>query len=1175
MTKKTTYKGTVTIVLTILFSILSVVAGDKKSKPSILFCSGGIDRSPFLHLTYLQELHKKGFEVDYIESYKQLQNLTPERLSQYNVIVINTTKKSPFRGIDESLDQNFVPMIIDFVKKGGGMLIMAQHPNHIDDSLFEAFGIKIGAGTIKENNPEKIGKLSNYPIKLPLFYTSNIAESPVSKGVNGIWYPAHGRHDCGMTYPLVLDSNWQDVVSTSTSSEAVPMKRDKSSSKIINEISEPIKSPTIFAIRKFGKGRIAIAAMYPQFSIGAGTGFTFNREVLSKGVKGKPSNFENLLDNTYRWLAQTSLKNKAVGGYKTREEVLVSSNKRFQALEKFKKNHTLKKNQYSKNYTPKTFKGIIGAHSSLSDGKGTVSEYAEAAKQAGIDFVVFCESFTNMNEKKYRQLHEECKKYSDKDVAMIPGFSIKNNIGNHTFFIHDGTNWPNGKSKWPDQSFLTGEKKNILELQTTDKNGKFTGYDNKNAFNYFLKHPKGNNSVGYFNWADSGKGMRIPHLRLYSLAAIRYHKNGKLIEDLTDEYLVTIQSTKPPFPISYNEVYSPDELLKEVKSGNALTYVNAGNIAGISTALSWARGSTAYLSDGPVIYWHPCRHGPMTFGAEEFSVRNALLPLGFGASSIAGLKSITIYNGTDLFRHFKLNGEKEFRETLFINAMVAKNLVMIVEDINGKKAISGHRYFKKFDERMVSYCGDHVNSGYMRSFHGPGGLPVCPSPILPVKETGFTWDGGGGFSGTNPLVFFSSSRPVLYTDLGNESGARFNQIPIMETTDEGLVATASNQDELFSEKLVRVTNPWHTFGPTGGPSQLMEYTQRFKEYFPPVTQVENPAWMGVRIGNRPCIFREEFTFKKDFTITQLRLLTEGAGKPEFEYWVVIGRKPDRIEKTIKAGDLKKAEISRLDHGDWFGVFSPDMANSHLFVINRTPITLMVSNKNKHGWLKIMADFGWPAKIREKQVKKGDKYNFELFSLNSSLDVASKTAEDLQKLRSYLHQPENLKLLRGTRTDTAGVVEFKPDNNAIELSLPKPKENLHMTLPIKITGLNRNWTAGLFQKQGYVLGNYGTGENRYRGLGLDLDGSAHFPLYPDLAENTHVLAGHPVAADENGSALKINVVPLSEKPFKWHIDVNNPTDKTITTKLSNAMDLPNLNLPKTKLTIKPGEYKVLN
>ena len=48
----------------------------------------------------------------------------------------------------------------------------------------------------------------------------------------------------------------------------------------------------------------------------------------------------------------------------------------------------------------------------------------------------------------------------------------------------------------------------------------------------------------------------------------------------------------------------------------------------------------------------------------------------------------------------------------------------------------------------------------------------------------------------------------------------------------------------------------------------------------------------------------------------------------------------------------------------------------------------------------------------------------------------------------------------------------------------------------------------------------------------------------------------------------------DNPWQWHISVNNPTDRKITTTLHKTMDLPGLNFPDKTIILNPGEYRVL-
>jgi hypothetical protein len=201
--------------------------------------------------------------------------------------------------------------------------------------------------------------------------------------------------------------------------------------------------------------------------------------------------------------------------------------------------------------------------------------------------------------------------------------------------------------------------------------------------------------------------------------------------------------------------------------------------------------------------------------------------------------------------------------------------------------------------------------------------------------------------------------------------------------------------------------------------------------------------------------------------------------------------------------------------------------------------------------------------------------FELSAIGIPLNVEVKTQAELLRYVEYLRQPTALQVLRGRRVESPGLLELQPDEQFVaELAIPRPATQLSLTVPCRITGLNPRWSAGLLQKQGYVKGDYGNGENRYRALGLDLEGNAYVPLYVELAERTHMVAGHPVIAGAEGADLFIQVTKVGHDPDRWHVSVNNPTDRVITTTLRAAMPLTGLDLPVQPLTLQPGEYRVV-
>jgi len=554
------------LTIAVAFSVATANAADRN--PSILFCSPQGLAWGWIDLNYLKELHAKGFEVDYTNS---LAEVTWERIKNYNVVVL----------FEQPPGAQFLSDIEQFVTTGGGVFLFPTEANIKKQVLYDLtqkWGAKLPVEIIEEEDRENIALLSQASYAVPLAYTDNIPESPVSEGVKGVWYPISRAYNAQHTGPLFLDEAWIVVARTSRTSHTVPLDLKKSADPdLLDPFVRPEgeRSPPFFAIREYGKGRIALLNQWRQYSIGSGTRFIFNYEVLSKGLKGRPSDFGRLLENTYRWLAEPSLASGAVGGYETGADTLIPPNQREEARKDFEYTFWFWEYEIAQWHRPPKyaplFKGLIGAKTKYSSGTGSVQEYKEAALRAGLDFVVFLEDFESFSKDRLAALIAECQQLSDDRVRLLPGYRIHNNIGDTMFIFGVAPEYP------PDYC-LTGSDKTIFNLQPQDESGNYTGY-NGPSFNWMLSHANSQSQLGYYNFSATPKGQRLLDLRCYSMAGIKFYHRGKLIEDVTPEYLTTAQGTLAPSPVSINEVYSPAELEAEVKKNNCLTYAQARNLS--------------------------------------------------------------------------------------------------------------------------------------------------------------------------------------------------------------------------------------------------------------------------------------------------------------------------------------------------------------------------------------------------------------------------------------------------------------------------------------------------------------------------------------------------------------------------------------------------------------------
>jgi hypothetical protein len=1161
------------LAILLLFAATTLHAAE--NKPSILFCSPQGVGFGWVHLQYLQELRAHGFEVDYTESPS---DVTWDRIKRYNTILLYMMPEGYDFGLGmyarpSSPDKitNFVALIERYLEAGGGVFLMPREHNVKKQSLADLtgrWGVRLPVETITESDPAKVGNLTQASHDVPLAFTDQVLDSPVSAGVKRIWYPINPAYNGAQGGPIEVDGNWQVVVKASATAVTKPVDLSKTGhARIENPFQRAggVKEPALFAIRQYKAGRIAIVNQWPQFSVGSGTQFIFNREVLSKGLKGKPSDFGKLLENTYRWLAEPSLAGKGVGGYVTKEETLVAPNRREAARKQFEFTFRYREEDVMQWRSPPRFalpyRGLIGAKTTYSSGKGAVKEYAAAAKKAGLQFVVFLDDFDKLTPETFAKLKADCRQYSDDQLLLVPGFTIQANTGDHMFFYS-----PDGP--WPPENVLTGPGKKLYALQPQDKDGKFTGYLG-DSFNWMFEYHGDKGNIGYYHFTSRPSNMRISDLRLYGAAAIRYYKEGKLVEDMTDDYLTCAQATIPPAPVVFNEVRSPAELAREVERGHALTYVQARTIPTIfKDGLWWPHQYVSYntfASDGPIIHEWPATVRVITLGAEEFVTIPAIMPSRITVSAERGLKEIAIYDGRELFRRFLPGGAKEFHTTLVLNATVQRNLVLIATDMKGRKAVSFARRSWKDGARAPVSCSDRVNDcGGMLLAHGPMATLTHFCPVLPDDVAGYTWDGGP--PANIPFVLMQENRPILDTDKGQETGRRFNQTPLLEFSDEGALAVASEQNRLFSDELLNVVNPWHTFGPLAGPTKLFDFINRYREWVNPTVGLPETGWAGpgVRAGMNAGLYRCEIRFKDDFTIQQLDLLVNNQAPKVQPAYFAYGHPVAQVEKVIDITAPGATATIKLQPGDWFAYFSPRIAGSHIFIVREQPLVMLL-----HG-----GHFLLRADIEKKAVKKGRTFTYELFSLGAPVDVNIRKIEDVQRRLTYLNQPEGWELLRGNRQPSLGPLELVPGDGAVEFRVPKPKEPTDLTLPVRVTNLKRRWTVGLWQKRGYVKGDYGTGDDRYRELGVDAYNNAYVPVYVDKADVTHMVAGHPLVADENGKELFIQVTHVYESPHQWHVAVNNPTDRKVTTTLRKAIDLPGFLFTEQTITLEAGEYRVL-
>lgn len=1109
----------------------------------------------WVDLRYLEELHAAGFEVDYTDRHA---DFTWERVSRYDVLVIYTVPLERGSYYDNSPDappyrDEFIAIVERFLASGGGVLLLARSLNG-DESflpLLRGWGARIPHELIVETNPENVAPTPRMRGTEKLWFTDHVSTSPVSAGVRQVWLPLTEHYSAAETMPIEVDPSWQVVLSGSSSSRTEPIDRGRTSMLPPPERrvrKGGVREPPLFAIREYRGGRIAFGAIWPQYSIGQGTEWLYERRVLSAGIGGRPSDFGRLLLNTLSWLAEPGLASAAVGGFVTDPARLVPPNERAGVRERFVRESRRPADPAralaAARESGPILRGLIGAQSELGSGHGSIADYARVARETGLHFVVFLEDYSSLDERRFQQLRAECAEHSGSDLRLWPGYRIETNAGSRMFVYGDGVTLP------PPALVGGGE----LNQQSREPKAGSPFID---WLSYRLE-ATGQVNIGYYGFADRPRAPAPEDLRFYSALALRLYEEGAKVEDNLDAYLRTAAGTIPPTPVALHLLSSPAALEQAAQRSVGLTYVQTAGVTQLWEELGYAHQYAApsvFVSDGPTFHGWPRVVQYYTFAAESYVTEAAYMPLPIVVRSAAGLREIRLYDGDRLFRRFLPHGARSFEVLLELTASVAKTLVMVASDVSGKTAVSNAWRAWKGGDMAPLFCGDRVNhcDEVPLMAKGPGIIQVSRTPAI---VAGHTWDGGP--RGERPVLqLVDAQRPALTSDRGAEGERGWNNRAVLELADEGAVRVRYALDTLYDERIPAV-NPWSTFGPLGGPSRLMRSEIAFTGFNRPTLGPHPDMWPGLarRGGASVSLFENQITFLAELRVDSLRLFGKPFGGP-FPVYLMHGRGDEVLEQLEFKAGKRRPEGLRLSSGEWIGVWGP--AASNLSVLWNRGEDLALAFLGRSEELAIQFSGG----AAGKQARAGDRLRYEVLTIVDPLDGPPAGAQRVLEIVRYLR-----------RHGSAGLVELTAKGGAVALEVPRPPTLVRVPLPVRVSGLNPRWSAGVALDLGYVLGNYGEGRNRYREAGVDSEGRAWVTLFPDLAQETRVRIGHPVISDV--AQLFIQVTRRDDRglPSSWHVSVQNPGDDDVRATFSLALELPGLTVPHDAVTVPAGGYVVL-
>jgi len=482
--------------------------------------------------------------------------------------------------------------------------------------------------------------------------------------------------------------------------------------------------PIIAASGQIGQGRVVVLTLSPLYLLtnayqdpgvtnsGEFTTGPIDGIVMEKGDGKTASQGRELVSNSLRWLAAPSL---ARGDNRYTPESFAKLPVPSRAAE------PAWMQNWSSSNGSKFYKVLIGGRSSYSDGKGSIADFATAAKAAGYSILVMTETFEKFNPARWGQFYRDCVTASTPELIVIPGLEVPDGIGNRFLLF--------GQPSFPPDFMLTEDKKALKQVQ----------------FLMLGMRP----SMSAIARPSTTPGDHHLH-KFYAGYVVYTYKGGALVDEGYLGYKWAGEGWSDPLPLVVHETYAPDEVAKEAATGHQL-FVPADT----------AENAAWYLRQGEAHYWqNPPRFlvtaGPMIteLSAGHITVEDDL-----------PITEVRLLTDGNLLRRWKPNATKFSAELSFPKGSLSVGLITIT-DQKGRTAITppltggtGYGYNKRCSDRQnffgvpIHYPGTILNGGFDIWLPAEG-----------TREGKGLWpDSGGPRRGENmaPLLEFPYVSPAV------------------------------------------------------------------------------------------------------------------------------------------------------------------------------------------------------------------------------------------------------------------------------------------------------------------------------------------------------------------------------------------------------------------------------
>ncbi|MHB9134044.1 MAG: hypothetical protein ACYDBB_23490 [Armatimonadota bacterium] len=1089
----------------------------------------------------------------------------PERLATglYNVLLLGryyTIRKT--KQEEEAVVQAVIAAVQTFLEAGGGVFFTLPGGGVLAfDDLIGPYGAQILNLAIDQ--PEDSIIEGNNEYRIQYAYTT-VVEAPFNEGLDGIWYPAM-MGSCMATRPVhtSADDGWQSVFCGSLTSRTDSKHVGTGNSVLLPDESLPHYDAAvpIMAVRPVGKGRLAVCGIPSGYYIDSPHSYPQAKQFISEGFNGKPSGLLQFLINTMRWLADPSLQSGALGGGVSGEHVLEPNVPRYPDDPP-----VIWANREFPPDDPRPLRGLIGARTAYSIGSGTVAEYVEKAKAAGLDFIVFLEDFKALTPEKLQALKADCEALTTEDFFAVPGFTMEDAANSHFFQYGYQLNWPHAELLSPDGKVLTNAGTDANARNSTFEAPHFTL-----VFDVFKIHCR----RGRYLHDQCGAQFE-DHRTFDSISLVTWH-DGKVLEDVRDRYRLLEDKAFKLNPTVLTFMDAPADVERALASGwrNAIIEPYATMPDKIIRKYmapelewwgmideeyantrrfrfdNWQYGSPfQYITSGPQVRawtasvssrdpeWRaPDNEIPAT--ADWFRVDVTGFRLRIKVTSEVGLDEVLLYDGQRVIRRWQCNGADVFEQELDLMHHQQMHLGLEARDVNGGTAVCLDYMTLRLDW-CEFYCADRNNPLVIGFEKDEKGSAYGWSGTIYLTYNNFQWGGTCCYLGRwwygGDNIYPVPKSPVYDEIVPSDGGVRtagaglhfFTMLPKLDLPELGLVirphqemiSTDVSVDSFIIDKGFDPAWPYfHGKERTGFglyPVQESRYIdiRHLTRVFRP-----RPYALTTRVDDYELRFKRDPGLTEPMKIgwiddatnhifhrldgTQLEL----PGKDEQEFCT-----PWKVgEYLVSWADGRRPAIFINDGVDLELIRVTDEASKQFGPANvhyaQLGVRLPVEHLPKPGGvtrLRFLA-VGGPYEMDDPQVGK---------QMYQAMGMAGDPAYTVE-------------MTDGAILSQRLVLTMDGGGKGVACRIPQVE--LPMALPVMVQGLNENWPAFLVDRTA----------SRWRPLGMHA-GTAYATV-DTLVGDWELFIGHPVTASH--PEVIINLAQISDEA--WMLEVHNPTTEDIT------------------------------